>query len=319
MLNTVIIGSERKADFYHHLLGTIEGFQMVGYYDTDDASNYDAQGELLHLETLTSLAQVFIFDRHINNTHSALIEHGIKRGKHLLFDGFPSFKDDVLYALERYKYETSSCIQIANVLHNKPLFRTAIPQTKQVRYIKIEKFSASPLPGQLETWFQKTVAQEIDVAMRMIGSGVRKVTTRPIFMFGDQPDLLNIHVEFDNDAICSISVGRALDSGVNTFKVYQRDKYYYIDIASGRILEYKSAENSTQLVIPGTEQNNEEQGLVALERQVMLFDPWKMELRNFKENIEKQLSPLTGIEELKLIAALTKKVSETISRRYFAV
>lgn len=318
MLNTVIIGSERKADFYKHLLETTEGFQMLGYYDIDDPCNYDINGELMHLETLIPLAHIFIFDRHIHSTHSSLIEHGIRHGKHLLFDGFPAFNDEVLYALNRYKDEASSCIHIANVLHNKPLFRTAIPQTKQVRFIKIEKFSASPMPGQLETWFQKTVAQEIDVAMRMINSGVRKVTTRPIFMFGDQPDLLNIQIEFDNDAICTVSVGRALDSGVNTFKVYQRDRYYFIDIASGRILEYQSAENSTQLVIPGTEQTTKGQGLVEMERQVMLFDPWKMELRNFKENIEKRLSPLTGAEELKQIAALTKKVSETISRRYFA-
>lgn len=318
MLKTVIIGSERKVDFYEHLLGDHAQFSMMGFYDPDDSRNYDATGTPLHIDSLMQVGEVFIIDRHIKHLNAQLIEQSIRYGKHLLFDGFPVFQDDLLYGLNRYSEEASSTIQVANVLHNKPLFSTALQYMRQVRLIKIEKYSTAPLPGQFEIWFQRTVAQEIDVALRIVNSGIRKITTRPVFLFGDQPDLLNIQIEFDNDAICTVAVGRALEPGINSFRVYQRDRYYHIDIAESRILEHRQSSENGQLAIPGTEHPIEEQALVALEKPVMLFDPWKMELRNFHENIEKNLTPLTALEDIKAIAALTRKVSETISRRYFA-
>lgn len=319
VLKAVIIGSKQKAEFFQHLLSHFSNFEFSGYYDPDDPSNSDALGQLLFSYELCEKADVFIFDKNIKLADPGLIENFIKLGKHLLFDGFLIREVDTAMRIKSLHQEAGTCIQISNTLHNKPLFTTASQFIRKPRFIKLEKNTLIPKPGEFDAWLFDNLAQELDIILRMTESGVRQISARPLFLFGSSPDLINIHIEFDNDSVCHISAGRAIENGTHKLRVFQQDKLFHLDFNENQLTEYRPANPTDQLSIlsDGHEDNSHE--LSEIHRAVMPFDIWKMELRNFSENIAKHLSPVTGLDHLEQVTSTSDSIVAKVTRKYAGV
>lgn len=319
MLKTVILGSQRKAEIYRYLLDQETNFQLRGFYDPEDEMNSDATGGLLYAIELGEMGDVFIVDRHVKYMPAALLEHLVKMGKHLLFDGFGSGNHLHAELLLRLQHESRNCIHIANVLHNKPLFTTASQYVRKPRFIRLEKHCRQPAPGEFETWLFRELGQELDIILRTARSNVRDVSARPLFLFGKNPDLLNIHIEFDNDAVCHITAGRAVEPGIHKMRIFQQDRLFMLDFTENILHEYRPAENKDQLTILPDGERDEPGEFSLISRPVMPFDPWKMEIRNFRENIQKSLTPITSLEDLLEVTRLSALITEKVQRRYLEV
>jgi hypothetical protein len=140
-------------------------------------------------------------------------------------------------------------------------------------------------------------------------------------LFGNQADLLNIQLEFSNDAIAVISVGRAVEPGTFVMNIYQKDRLFSVDFSENTLREFRTLENTNQLTLHEELSNvinteNDVKQLVKIDRAVMPFDPWKMEIRNFQENIEKRLTPISSIDNGFEVTFLVEQIIERIQRKY---
>ncbi len=318
-LKTVILGTQRKAEIFAHLLQDSGTFQFSGYYDPDHSDNADGAGNLLYVLELAGKADVFIIDRHVHYVDSSLIENLTRLGKHILFDGFliqdTGFTEQIL----RLHAESGNCFHVANTLFNKPLYTTASQFLRKPRFIKMEKECRPPAPGRFESWLFKELSQDLDLVIRTAQSGIRDVSARPLFLFGKNPDLLNIHIEFDNDSVCHVTAGRAIEPGTHRMKIYQQDKLFSLDFAENTLNEYRQIENKDQLTFLEETEDQQQQELTLIQRPVVPFDAWKMEFRNFEENIMKGLTPLTSLENMLEVNRLTSLITEKVQRRYHEV
>ena len=317
MRKAVIIGSKRKAEIFEHLLNTVEGFELVGFVDPDDSNNYSMLGEMIFALEIAALGEVFFIDRHVKNLPFEVVCHLVKLGKHLFFDGYRHFNSGELEQLLKFRRESGVVVQIGNVLHNKPLFTSALQLVKKPRYIKLEKHCHPPMAGEFAEWMHTHLFQEIDLIQRTMSSRVRSISARPMFLFGKQTDLLNIHLEFDNDAIAQISAGRAMEPGTYGLKIFQQDRLFLLNFSNHELVEYRNAEHAEQLSLSADFDHPElPPELIKIERQVMPFDTWKMELRNFHENIAQNLSPLTHLEHALEVCNTCEWAIEKIQRKY---
>jgi len=116
-------------------------------------------------------------------------------------------------------------------------------------------------------------------------------------------------------------VGRAVEPGTFVMNIYQKDRLFSIDFSENTIKEFRTPENSAQLTLHEelsavATGDNEIKQLVQIERSVMPFDPWKMEIRNFQENIEKHLTPISSIDNGFEVTFLVEQIIERIQRKY---
>jgi hypothetical protein len=318
-LKTVIIGTQRKAEIFAHLLDGSELLEFCGYYDPDNDQNADAAGNLLYIFELAEKADAFIIDRHVQNIEGSMIENLTRLGKHILMDGFLIQNTGFIEQLMRLHSESGNCFHIANTLYNKPLYTTASQFLRKPRFIKLEKECRPPAPGGFESWLFRELSQDLDLVIRTAECGIRDVSARPLFLFGKNPDLLNIHIEFDNDSICHISAGRAVEPGTHRLKIYQQDRLFALDFTENTLNEYRQTENRDQLTFLENSDNEAQKELTLIQRPVIPFDSWKMELRNFEENITKGLTPLTSLENLMDVNRLSSLITEKVQRRYHEV
>jgi hypothetical protein len=318
-LKTVILGTQRKAEIFAHLLQDSMVFQFSGYYDPDHDMNADSAGNLLYVFELADQADVFIIDRHVRHIDTAMIENLTRLGKHILLDGFLINNIGFTEQLMRLHAESGNCFHIANTLYNKPLYTTASQFVRKPRFIKMEKECRPPAPGGFEPWLFKELAQDLDLVIRTAQCGIRDVSARPLFLFGKNPDLLNIHIEFDNDSVCHISAGRAIEPGTHRLKIYQQDKLFSLDFTENTLNEYRQTENKDQLTFLEETEAQQQQELTLIQRPVIPFDAWKMEFRNFEENISKGLTPLSSLENMLEVNKLATLITEKVQRRYHEV
>lgn len=318
-LKTIIFGSERKAEIFNYLFQKSDCFELAGFYDPDDEINFNGMGGLLYTGNLLEKADVFVVDRHTLRMEHGVIENLIRFGKHILFDGFHHGTDLPVEQFCSLQAESRNCIQVANVLHNKPLFTTASQYIRKPRFIKLEKHCPPPGPGEFSSWLFAELGQELDLIKRVANSEIRHVSARPIFLFGKNPDLLNIHIEFDNDAVCHISAGRAIEPGLHRLRLFQENRVFVLDFPENTLTEYRPSDNQHQLNILSDEIPENSTELSTIARPVMPFDAWQMELRNFAENIEKNLTPRTCLADWLGVLHLTQRITEKVQRRYHEV
>ncbi len=321
MQKSIVIGSKRKSEIFEHLLISFPDMQLVGYIDPDDAHNFSMLGEFIMALDFGKKADVFFIDRSVNNLPYNFIANLVKLGKHLFFDGYVNWESGSWSEIAKYASESGSIIHFGHTLYNKPLFTSAIHLVKRPRLIKIEKYCLAPKSGEFSMWLFNHLFQEIDLVLRVMNNPIRSIHARPMFLFGTQTDLLNIQIEFANDAVAVVNLGRAIEPNTHNFQIYQQDKLFSIDFQQNQLFEFRAANNLQQLTLAEeldleSPDDSLHSNLVKIERTIMLFDVWKMELRNFIENIEKNLTPMSHIDHVQNTAEVCEQIIEKIQRKY---
>jgi hypothetical protein len=278
-------------------------------------------GDFIKILEIIQTGDSFIIGNHVNNLSFDVICQMMKFGKHIFIDGYRNWSSHEIDILQKLRRESETIFQFGNTLYSLPLFTTSLQYLKKPRFVKLEKHCQAPKPGEFNRWIFNQLAQELDLIHRIIDSNIRSISARPMFLFGQHTDLLNIHIEFDNDAICQISLGRAIEENTHKIRVFQQDKLFHIDFHENELTEFRLTSNDEQLSleIEAPHNQNDNQQFISIKRNIMPYDVKKMEIRNFFENIDKKLTPLNQLDNLETVANICEVICEKVKRKYQAV
>jgi len=317
MIKIGVLASRRRMDHYQQTLGSFSVLNLAGYLDTDDKANYNQEGQLLYAADFLSRVDAVIVDRYISLIPEVLIRQLLRSGKHVLADGFLLSNPEVLQDLMELNHEARVVFQVAGSAFAKPVFQAAKPLLKEPQLIKLEKYTPSLPVGNFDRWLHFTMCNELDLALRIIRSDVKAVKAKPVFMFSNHPDLINVHVEFQNGSVFQMSFGRIPSEDACLMRVYSRDRFYRIDLDRGSIRECRLLEEDQQLGFDLEEWSHPiGKRFEEIERTVPWFDPWKAEIKSFVEHITLDRKPATGLEEMHQVAELVREVKHQLSRNY---
>jgi hypothetical protein len=321
MKKIIILGSNKSVNEYAALLKDSRDVTLKGYIDPDDSLNYNMFGDFIKILEIIQTGDSFIIGNHVNNLSFDVICQMMKFGKHIFIDGYRNWSSHEIDILQKLRRESETIFQFGNTLYSLPLFTTSLQYLKKPRFVKLEKHCQAPKPGEFNHWIFNQLAQELDLIHRIIDSNIRSISARPMFLFGQHTDLLNIHIEFDNDAICQISLGRAIEENTHKIRVFQQDKLFHIDFHENELTEFRLTSNDEQLSleIEAPHNQNDNQQFISIKRNIMPYDVKKMEIRNFFENIDKKLTPLNQLDNLETVANICEVICEKVKRKYQAV
>jgi hypothetical protein len=322
MKKIIVLGSSKSVDDFASIIAETKNVELSGYFDPDDSMNYDMFGDFIKSIEIIQRGDIFIIGEKADNIDLGVVSQMIKFGKHIFVEGFRNWSLFETEQLEKLRFESQTTFQFSNTLFSLPIFTTAQQFVKKPRFIKLEKHCQAPKPGHFEQWIFQQMVQELDLICRLMDCGIRHISARPMFLFGEHTDLLNIHIEFDNDAICHVSLGRAIPESTHSLKIYQHEKLFHVDFSNNQLTESRLATRNDQLSLDISaiaHQSTDPSEIITLERSIMPYDARKMEFRNFLENIDKKLTPLTNLSHLQSVADLCEVICEKVKRRYQTV
>ncbi len=317
MLKIIFIATTEQSDILMQNIGDVSDFQVVGFYNPLQAHQKNAAMNAIEMMELASKAHCFITTGELYSQFCEIFEHFIRQGKDILIDGFIHSDYSTLKKLENLCIEGQNTFQIANVLRNKPIYAAASQVVNKPRFIKLEKHTSNPQQGLFEQWVFNNLAQEIDAILRLSAAKVRTVQAKPHYLYSSTPDMLSVHIEFDNDAIFQITAGNTLPSGTNTAQFFQNDRLIKIDFNNTAISEFRLNDSQLQLSMLHDGVNTNE--FTEIERPIMLYDTWRKEYINFIECRTKGLSPITSIADCIELQTVIDGIMDKIYRKYVAV
>ncbi len=321
MKKIIILGSNKSVDEYAALLKDSSDVTLKGYIDPDDSLNYNMFGDFIKILEIIQTGDSFIIGNQVNNLSFDVICQMMKFGKNIFIDGYRDWSSHEIEILQKLRRESETIFQFGNTLYSLPLFTTSLQYLKKPRFVKLEKHCQAPKTGEFNRWIFNQLAQELDLINRIVDSNIRSISARPMFLFGEHTDLLNIHIEFDNDAICQISLGRAIEEKTHKIRVFQHEKLFHIDFHENELTEFRLTSNDEQLSldIEVPHHQHDHQQFISIKRNIMPYDVKKMEIRNFFENIDKKLTPLNQLDNLETVANICEVICEKVKRKYQAV
>ncbi len=321
MKKTIILGSQKSVEEYSLLLRDLKDVALKGYIDPDDSMNYNMFGDFIKIIEIIQSGDIFIIGNQVSNLSFDVICQMMKFGKHIFIDGYRNWSSHEIEILQKLRRESETTFQFGNTLYSLPLFTTSLQYLKKPRFVKLEKHCQAPKTGEFNQWIFQQLSQELDLILRIVDSNVRSISARPMFLFGEHTDLLNIHVEFDNDAICQISLGRAIEEKTHKLRVFQHEKLFHIDFHENELTEYRLSTNTDQLslAIENPHSQADNQQFISIKRNIMPYDVKKMEIRNFIENIDKKLTPLNHLDHIEGVAQICEIITEKVKRKYQSV
>lgn len=321
MKKIIILGSEKSVEEYSLLLKDSRDVLLKGYIDPDDSLNYNMFGDFIKIIEIIQSGDLFVVGNQVKNLSFDVICQMMKFGKHIFIDGYRNWSTHEIEHLQKLRRESETIFQFGNTLYSLPLFTTSLQYLKKPRFIKLEKHCQAPKTGEFNQWIFNQLSQELDLVLRIVDSNVRSISARPMFLFGEHTDLLNIHIEFDNDAICQISLGRAIEEKTHKIRVFQHEKLFNIDFHNNELTEYRLSSNHEQLSldIDSPHMQHDNQQFVTIKRNIMPYDVKKMEIRNFIENIDKKLTPLNHLDHIEGVAHICETITEKVKRKYQSV
>jgi predicted dehydrogenase len=318
MRRTIIIGNKVQCDFFAENIGQIDNCEIVGFYDPYAGANANAAMNAIDIIELNNKAEVFVIDNKTFKEFYESIETLIKFGKDILVNGYLALEYNGLRKLENLTFESGSTLQIGNVLRNKPLYAAASQIIKKPRYIKLSKNTPNPEKGNFEQWVNNQLVEELDTVLRLSGANFRSVAARPLFLYSSTPDMLSIHIEFDNDAICQITAGSAVANGKNKAQFFQKDRLISLDFANNQLKEFRLKDESMQLSMINDDEVKSTE-FTEIERSIMPYDIWVKEWKNFDESIGKAITPLTSISDCQNLQMIVDSIMDKVYRKYQAV
>ena len=322
MKKVILLGSSLTTQEYTNELARFKGVKVVGYIDPDDSGNQNTFDNFFQMMDLIQKGDAFIVSRDVITLDFEVIRQMIRFGKHVFIDGFREWSCGEIEEIEKLRNESRTVFQFGNTLFGLPIISSALQLINKPRFIRVEKHGPVPKKGQFDNWIFENLSEEFDLMQRIMKSPMRSISARPMFLFGEDPDLLNVHIEFHNDAICHLSVGRAIAKNTHRFQVYQKENMLEIDLAENQLSESRMSIPTDQLSLEMEfypDQNINSENRVTLERHISPYNARKLDLQSFIENIDKQQSPSSNLTHLLEVADMIEVVCEKVKRRYQAL
>jgi predicted dehydrogenase len=84
---------------------------------------------------------------------------------------------------------------------------------------------------------------DIDLVLSLKKSPIKRVSARGASVFTKKIDIASAHIEFEDGSVATLSASRASSARERSFKIVEKGKSFYLDLANGRMTAYEATED----------------------------------------------------------------------------
>ena len=319
MLKVGVIGAGHLGKFHLNNWAAIEGVQLVGFCDTDDANaklvsekynlpRYHHAEELMDdCDALDIVAPT--------SFHFELCEAAIKKGKHVFVEKPLANTMDEARALVKLAKEANIKFQVGHVERFNPAFLALHEYNLQPMFIEVHRLAQFNPRGTDVSVILDLMIHDIDIILSLVKSNVNYISANGVSVMSDTPDIANVRIEFDNGCVANLTSSRISMKKMRKMRLFQKDAYIGIDF-----LEKKT--EIIKLNTPGDknvftfdiETNSGKKTIAIANPNVPEVNAIKMELEEFRNaiinNTNTPVSVVDGFRAMDVAHQILEKISK---------
>ncbi|HNA15217.1 MAG TPA: Gfo/Idh/MocA family oxidoreductase [Ferruginibacter sp.] len=317
MLKIGQIGAGHLGKFHLNNWKTIEGVELVGFCDTDDANAAAVaqKYELRRFDTPEALIDACDAIDIVAPTtvHYQLCELAIRKGKHVFVEKPLAHTMDEAKDLVKLAKEANVKFQVGHVERFNPAFLALQGQVLQPMFIEVHRLAQFNPRGTDVSVILDLMIHDIDIILSLVKGNVSYISANGVAVMSDTPDIANVRIEFDNGCVANLTSSRISMKKMRKMRLFQKDAYIGIDF-----LEKKT--EIIRLNTPGDknvftfdiETNNGKKTIAIANPPVADVNAIKMELEKFRDailqNTETPVTVLDGFRAMEVAHQILEKI-----------
>ncbi len=305
MLKVGVIGAGHLGKFHLNNWMEIEGVQVIGFCDTDDANAaaVSAKYNLQRYATAAALIQDCDAIDIVAPTvfHFELCEAAIKKGKHVFVEKPLANTMDEARELVKLAKEANIKFQVGHVERFNPAFLSLQHYTLQPMFIEVHRLAQFNPRGTDVSVILDLMIHDIDIILSIVKSNVNYISANGVAVMSDTPDIANVRIEFDNGCVANLTSSRISMKKMRKMRLFQKDAYIGIDFLEKKteIIKLNTPEDKNVFTFD-IDTNSGKKTIAVASPNIPEVNAIKMELETFKNAIiNNEETPVTIVDGLR--------------------
>jgi predicted dehydrogenase len=302
-LKLCVIGVGHMGRIHAEKLREMEGVSLCGLIDADEgcldeASKKHTAPRFNDHRAVLPLADAALIATP-TKTHYAIAKDCLEKGIHVFMEKpitATAREAEELIALARTK---QLILQVGHLERFSPVFLKALRHIKEPIFIEAQRISTFTGRSTDVDVVMDLMIHDIDLVLSIAKGEVTDVRARGISVVTDKIDVANARIEFDSGCVASLTASRASKRKERTFKIFQKDRYFDLDLLKGHMSEVARGSKGAARVE---------------EYQAEQIDPVKDELKEFVHAIREKRQPRVEGEHGLRALLLANLIRESIRK-----
>ncbi len=317
MLKVGQIGAGHLGKFHLNNWLTIQGVQLVGFCDTDDA-NAKAVAQKYQLQRFEEVEKLIDACDALDivaptSSHFELCELAIKKGRHVFVEKPLAHTMEEAKELVKLAKEANIKFQVGHVERFNPAFLALKGQPLNPMFIEVHRLAQFNPRGTDVSVILDLMIHDIDIILSLVKGNVNYISANGVAVMSDTPDIANVRIEFDNGCVANLTSSRISMKKMRKMRLFQKDAYIGIDF-----LEKKT--EIIRLNTPGDKNvftfdidtNNGKKTIAIANPAVEDVNAIKMELEQFRDailnNTDTPVSVVDGFRAMEVAHQILEKI-----------
>ncbi|PKK84089.1 MAG: hypothetical protein CVT49_05555 [candidate division Zixibacteria bacterium HGW-Zixibacteria-1] len=247
-IRTAVIGVGHLGRHHARWYKSIKESELVGVFDTDrekckavaDDLGVTAYGNLD--DVIGKVAAVSVVTP--TTTHFEVTEKLLQAGIHCLVEKPITTTVDEAKALIKCARENNVILTVGHIERFNPAVQALKEYNIAPRFIEAHRLAAFDPRGTDVAVVLDLMIHDIDLALYLIKSKVRKIEAAAVAVVSDNGDIANARLTFENGAVANLTASRISLHAMRKLRIFQKSGYYSLDLANKQADIYRLAGES---------------------------------------------------------------------------
>lgn len=319
MLKVGVIGAGHLGKFHLNNWKEIEGIELVGFSDTDDANAAvvsEKYGLTRYTDTEKLIDECDALDIVAPTSfHFALCEAAIKKGRHVFVEKPLANTMDEARVLVKLAKEANIKFQVGHVERFNPAFLSLKNYRLNPMFIEVHRLAQFNPRGTDVSVILDLMIHDIDIILSLVKSNVNYISANGVAVMSDTPDIANVRIEFDNGCVANLTSSRISMKKMRKMRLFQKDAYIGIDFLEKKteVIKLNTPEDKNVFTFD-IDTNNGKKTIAIANPNVPDVNAIKMELTAFRDaiinNTDTPVSIVDGFRAMDVAHQILEKINK---------
>ena len=281
-----IIGSGETGRLHIERIRRISELEIAGIFDFSHMNKkYPRKEQLPYFHSIDELIEhsdiVDIAGRHIPHFDTASM--ALRKSRHVFIDRPLIGNLNDVHKLVDLAFEADVKVQIGHVERYNPAFTLVREYIRQPHYIEAQRL----LPLNKNTSHTHVILDmmihDIDIVLHLVDSGIKRIKASSHSLGGNEPDMVNAHIEFDNGCIANLSASKLASKENARMQIYEDNHSFILDLTNAKV----------EQIIKDSPDGSIKRKAIQVDKRN--FDPLQSGLESFKKAINDNTTPYVSL------------------------
>lgn len=250
-----VIGAGHLGSIHARLLAQSPRVTLVGIVDPDESRARDVANEH-DVQWFTSVQEMSDVDAVVisapTSHHFSLAKICLERGLHMFIEKPVTATHGEAVELMSLAESSDRVIQVGHVERFNPAVLTLSNYSVVPLFIEVHRLAPFKPRAIDVSVIHDLMIHDIDLLLWMTGSEIVDIQATGVAVLTATPDICNARLTFANGCVANVTASRISAKPMRKVRIFQRDSYVSLDLASGsvelyRLIEASALESSHQV------------------------------------------------------------------------